>query len=245
MLRWRVRWLPMTLIFLVFLQMVLCPSSSCWETQRATQAWWRRQGRRLLNPNTNAFCQARARLPLAWLQKVWWRLADRICAQARSLLGCHGRRMNQRANAGHHPQSGAMATGRFAVTRMRLPAGPSGGPFLPGSMRECVIMNIIPYQNRGHRLKLSISPPLQWVSIISCLQQNQKLSPLDILARRTAVRLRSSLSAHGSKASAPSACRPPPLTLRAGPDHTPPTNHLESNHTQSTAIIATLHKIDS
>ena len=89
----RVRWLPMTLIFWVFLQMVLCPGSSCREAQRATQAWWRRQGRRWLNPNTNAFCQARARLPLAWLQKVWWRLADRICAQAPSLPGCHGRRM--------------------------------------------------------------------------------------------------------------------------------------------------------
>ena len=93
MLRWRVRWLPMTLIFWVFLQMVLCPGTSCREAQRATQAWWRRQGRRWLNPNTNAFCQARARLPLAWLQKVWWRLADRICAQAPSLPGCHGRRM--------------------------------------------------------------------------------------------------------------------------------------------------------
>ena len=89
----RVRWLPMTLIFWVFLQMVLCPGTSCREAQRATQAWWRRQGRRWLNPNTNAFCQARARLPLAWLQKVWWRLADRICAQAPSLPGCHGRRM--------------------------------------------------------------------------------------------------------------------------------------------------------
>ena len=61
----RVRWLPMTLIFWVFLQMVLCPGTSCREAQRATQAWWRRQGRRWLNPNTNAFCQARARLPLA------------------------------------------------------------------------------------------------------------------------------------------------------------------------------------
>ena len=89
----RVRWLPMTLIFRVFLQMVLYPGTSCRKAQRATQAWWRRQGRRWLNPNTNAFCQARARLPLAWLQKVWWRLADRICAQAPSLPGCHGRRM--------------------------------------------------------------------------------------------------------------------------------------------------------
>jgi hypothetical protein len=79
--------------FLVFFQVVLCPGTSCREAQRATQAWWRRQGRRWLNPNTNAFCQARARLPLARLQKVWWRLADRICAQAPSLPGCHGRRM--------------------------------------------------------------------------------------------------------------------------------------------------------
>jgi len=53
-------------------------------------------------------------------------------------------------------------------------------------------------------------------------QKNQKLSPLHIFARRTAGRLRSGLSAYGSKASAPSACCPPPPTLRAGPDHTPP-----------------------
>ena len=39
----------------------------------------------------------------------------------------------------------------------------------------------------------------------------------------------SSLSAYGSKASAPSACRPPPPTLRAGPDHTPP--QIISNQT--------------
>jgi hypothetical protein len=70
----RVRWLPMTLIFWVFLQMVLCPGTSCREAQQATQASWRRQGWLWLNPNTNAFCQARARLPLACLQKVWWRL---------------------------------------------------------------------------------------------------------------------------------------------------------------------------
>ena len=89
----RVRWLPMVLIFWVFLQMVLNPGSSCREAQRTTQAWWRRQGRRWLNPNTNALCQARARLPLDWLQKVWWRLADRICTQAGTLPGCHGRRV--------------------------------------------------------------------------------------------------------------------------------------------------------
>ncbi len=64
----RVRWLPMTLIFWVFLQMVLCPGTSCREAQRATQAWWRRQGRRWLNPNTNAFCLAP------------WHLAARRCA---------------------------------------------------------------------------------------------------------------------------------------------------------------------
>ena len=85
----RVRWLPLW----VFLQMVLCPGSSCREAQRAVQGWWRRQGRRWLHPNTNALCQARARLPIAWLRRVWWQMADRLCAQAPDLPGCHGRRI--------------------------------------------------------------------------------------------------------------------------------------------------------
>jgi hypothetical protein len=118
----RVRWLPLTLIFWVFLQMVLCPGSSCREAQRAAQAWWRRQGRCWLNPNTNALCQARARLPLGWLRKVWWRLGDRLCAQAPRLPGCHGRRVlvvdgttlqmpDTSANQAQWPQLGSQVPG--------------------------------------------------------------------------------------------------------------------------------------
>ena len=89
----RLRWLPMTLVFWAFLQMVLNPASSCRETQRCLQAWWRRQGRLWRNPNTNAFCQARARLPLRWLTRLWWHLADTLAQRAAPLPGTHGRRV--------------------------------------------------------------------------------------------------------------------------------------------------------
>jgi hypothetical protein len=89
----RLRWLPLTLVFWAFLQMVLNPGSSCRETQRCLQAWWHRQGRLWRNPNTNAFCQARVRLPLHWLRRLWWRLADSLARRAAPLPGTHGRRV--------------------------------------------------------------------------------------------------------------------------------------------------------
>ena len=73
--------------------MVLSPGSPCREAQRSVQAWWWRQGRRWLNPDTSALCQARKRLPIGWLRRLWWRMADRLSAQSPSLPGCHGRRV--------------------------------------------------------------------------------------------------------------------------------------------------------
>ena len=89
----RSRWLPLPLIFWAFLSMVLNPGTPCREAQRAVQAWWKRLGRLWQSTCTNAFCMARSRLPLDWLRRLWWRMADGIAAAAPDLPGCHGRRV--------------------------------------------------------------------------------------------------------------------------------------------------------
>ena len=89
----RLRWLPLPLVFWASLNMVFHPGSSCRETQRSIQAWWKRRQRLWLNPCSSAFCAARARLPLDWLRALWWRAADRLAASATALPGCHGRRV--------------------------------------------------------------------------------------------------------------------------------------------------------
>lgn len=89
----RSRWLPLPLIFWAFLGMVLNPGRPCREAQRAVQAWWRRGGRLWQSTCTNAFCMARARLPLDWLRALWWQLAQRLVDASPPLVGCHGRRV--------------------------------------------------------------------------------------------------------------------------------------------------------
>ena len=89
----RLRWLPLTLVFWACLNMVLQPGSSCRETQRSIQAWWKRRQRTWRNPCSSAFCMARARLPLDWLRRLWWRAADRLAIATPTLPGCHGRRV--------------------------------------------------------------------------------------------------------------------------------------------------------
>jgi len=91
--RKRLRWLPLPLVFWACLNMVFHPGSSCRETQRSIQAWWKRRQRLWLNPCSSAFCAARARLPLDWLRRLWWRAADGLAAAAPTLPGCHGRRV--------------------------------------------------------------------------------------------------------------------------------------------------------
>jgi Transposase DDE domain/Insertion element 4 transposase N-terminal len=89
----RMRWLPLHIIFWAFLAMVLNPRCSCRESQRGIQAWWKRQGRFWTNPNTNSFCEARKRLPLAWLRLLWWRMADRMSATAPTFLNVNDHRV--------------------------------------------------------------------------------------------------------------------------------------------------------
>jgi hypothetical protein len=89
----RLRWLPLTLVFWACLNMVFHPGSSCRESQRSIQAWWKRRQRNWRNPCSSAFCAARARLPLSWLRSLWWRAADKLATAAPTLPGCHGRRV--------------------------------------------------------------------------------------------------------------------------------------------------------
>ena len=89
----RIRWLPLTLVFWACLNMVFHPGSSCRESQRSIQAWWRRRKRTWRNPCSSAFCAARARLPLDWLRSLWWLATDRLATAAPALPGCHGRRV--------------------------------------------------------------------------------------------------------------------------------------------------------
>ncbi len=89
----RLRWLPLTLVFWACLNMVFHPGSPCREAQRSIQAWWKRRQRNWRNPCNSAFCAARARLPLDWLRRLWWRAADRLASATPTLPGCHGRRV--------------------------------------------------------------------------------------------------------------------------------------------------------
>ena len=89
----RLRWLPLPLVFWACLNMVFHPGSSCRESQRSIQSWWKARQRSWRNPCRSAFCAARARLPLDWLRRLWWRAADRLAASAPTLPGCHGRRV--------------------------------------------------------------------------------------------------------------------------------------------------------
>ena len=73
--------------------MVFHPGSSCRESQRSIQAWWKRSKRNWRNPCSSAFCAARARLPLDWLRRLWWRATEGLAAAAPALPGCHERRV--------------------------------------------------------------------------------------------------------------------------------------------------------
>lgn len=89
----RLRWLPRLLVFWSFLSMVLNPGMPCREAQRAVQSWWMRQKKTWRSTSTNAFCAARARLPLPWLQRLQIRQADQLGQSMPPLEGCHGRRV--------------------------------------------------------------------------------------------------------------------------------------------------------
>jgi hypothetical protein len=83
----RNRLLPLSLVFWSFLQVVMDPNSSTREAQRSIQAWWRQKGRSWSEPPSRAFCEARLRLPMEWLVRVW---GSMLIDPARNHPSCRG-----------------------------------------------------------------------------------------------------------------------------------------------------------
>ena len=89
--RARVFSLPIT--FWAFLAQVLTPTCACRETVRKVQAWWALHGQPQLSANTSAYCQARARLPLATLAVVHDHLAEHLQRHVTTAQLWRGRRV--------------------------------------------------------------------------------------------------------------------------------------------------------
>jgi hypothetical protein len=77
----RQRLYPLSLTFWAFLSQVLSPGSACREIVRKVQAWYAPEGGVQPDSGTGAYCQARARLPLAQLQGTHEHLAQKLTAQ--------------------------------------------------------------------------------------------------------------------------------------------------------------------
>lgn len=92
-LKSRRRLYPLELTFWAFLSQVLSPGSSCREIVRKVQAWYAPQGGARPDSRTGAYCQARARLPLAQLQSTHEHLAQKLTAQNTSTNHWQGRRV--------------------------------------------------------------------------------------------------------------------------------------------------------
>ena len=89
----RKRLYPLELTFWAFLSQVLNPGSSCREIVRKVQAWYAPQGGAQPDSRTGAYCQARARLPLAQLKATHEHLAQKITAQTAGSDHWLGRRV--------------------------------------------------------------------------------------------------------------------------------------------------------
>ncbi len=74
----RERVFSLQVTFWAFLSQVLTPGAACRQVVRKVQAWWAAHGQADLDPNTSAYCQARARLPLSQLETVHDDLAARL-----------------------------------------------------------------------------------------------------------------------------------------------------------------------
>ena len=89
----RKRLYPLELTFWAFLSQVLSPGSSCREIVRKVQAWYAPQDGAQPDSRTGAYCQARARLPLAQLQATHEHLTQKLTAQNRAADLWLGRRV--------------------------------------------------------------------------------------------------------------------------------------------------------
>jgi hypothetical protein len=70
--------------FWAFLAQVLSPNSSCRDAVRKAQAWWALRHQIEISPDTSAYCQARARLPVTILQRIHRHVCDRMEANVPS-----------------------------------------------------------------------------------------------------------------------------------------------------------------
>jgi Transposase DDE domain len=64
--------------FWIFLFQVLSPSGACREAVRKAQAWWFGAKKDASDTDTSAYCQARKRLPLEVLTKLFYGIADKL-----------------------------------------------------------------------------------------------------------------------------------------------------------------------
>jgi Transposase DDE domain len=76
----RHRLYPQSLTFWAFLSQVLSPGSACREVVRKIQAWYAPRDKSP-DSGTSAYCQARARLPMATLTQLHQTLADKLSAR--------------------------------------------------------------------------------------------------------------------------------------------------------------------
>jgi hypothetical protein len=65
-----------------FLTQILSPNQSCREVVRRVQAQRQQCRRSPISPRTGAYCQARQRLPVSVLKRLWQRLADHLAGSA-------------------------------------------------------------------------------------------------------------------------------------------------------------------
>lgn len=57
-------------VFWAFLNQIFMNGASCSETVKKVQSWMLYKGRQVPSSNTSAYCQARNRIPLKFLQKI-------------------------------------------------------------------------------------------------------------------------------------------------------------------------------
>jgi hypothetical protein len=74
----RERLFSMASTFWIFLFQVLSPSGACREAVRKAQAWWCGSRKEASDTDTSAYCQARKRLPLEVLTKLFTAIAEKL-----------------------------------------------------------------------------------------------------------------------------------------------------------------------
>ena len=81
----RQRLFSIEVTFWAFLFQILSPQCACREVVRKVQAWWQGPRSKRMSANSAAYCQARSRLPLPTLEKLFGALASTL---ERRILDC-------------------------------------------------------------------------------------------------------------------------------------------------------------